>query len=431
MKQEKPQLVRGMRDLLYDEAEKLLYIIDISREISYKYGYREAILPTIEYYSLFAEKSGYEITKRMYVFDDLSGRKIALRPELTPSVARVFINKLQVMPKPLRISYFANVFRYDEPQKARYREFWQAGFEHLGSKSALADIEVIRLAYDIFETLELGEVSLKLGSMDLIKKIFLNAGVEYGSLPYFLYLTDKRKFDDLKKELNKYEKGNEAYESISQLANLQGTAEAKISEALHLLKNEELKETVNDIKYIYDVLRLIGIKEIVLDLSFARGIEYYTGIIYEFQHKELEVSIGGGGRYDLLIEYYGGPKTPATGCALGIDRIALLLKKEFKKNLSSAMIFALDQSDSLVSKVFEIAAILRKHDFQAVIETGEKDIAQALAKASKLGYDLFIILGSKELREGKVAVRNLKERTQYEVAIDNLADFLLKFKRKD
>jgi len=135
---DKLQNVKGTRDIIFEEAEKFIQIIDTARRISKFYGYSEAILPTLEYYELFAKKSGYEINKRMYVFEDLSKRKIALRPELTPSVARVFINKLQQLPKPLRISYFANVFRYDEPQKARYREFWQAGFEHLGLTSSIS-----------------------------------------------------------------------------------------------------------------------------------------------------------------------------------------------------------------------------------------------------------------------------------------------------
>jgi len=430
MKTDKPKLVRGMRDLLYDDAEKLLFIINSAREISYKYGYREAILPTIEYYSLFAEKSGYEITKRMYSFDDLSGRKLALRPELTPSVARVFINYLQAHPKPIRISYFANVFRYDEPQKARYREFWQAGFEHLGSSNILADIEVIRLAYDIFEYLELGEVGIKLGNMDLIKKIFMNAGVEYNSLPYFLYLTDKKKFDDMKNELRKYEKGNEAYELINQLSNLKGDSESKINETLSILKDENLKKSVQNIKFVYDVLKLAKIKRIEIDLSFARGIEYYTGIIYEFSHQDLEVSIGGGGRYDLLIEYYGGPKTPATGCALGIDRISLILKKEFRKKLYSAMVFLLDQDENAISKVFEISSILRKQNIIAVLETTERNLSEALSKASKLAYDFFIIAGGKELKEGKVVVRDLKMRIQKEIPIEDLNELLTKFNKK-
>lgn len=426
MGEEKLRLVRGMRDLIFDDAEKLIFIINKAREISYKYGYKEAILPTIEYYSLFAEKSGYEITKRMYVFEDLSGRKLALRPELTPSVARLFINSLQSLPKPIRISYFANVFRYDEPQKARYREFWQGGFEHLGSSSLIADIEVIKLAFDIFNSLKLGEVKIKLGSMDLIKKILNNAGVEYGSIPYFLYLIDKKKFEELKKELSKHEKGEIYYELLVQLSNLKGDPLSIISKSREIIKDERLLSSINDLEFIITSLMHLGIQNIELELSFARGIEYYTGIIYEFLHKDLDVSIGGGGRYDLLIEYYGGPKTPATGCALGLDRIALVFKGDFKKNLNSASIFLLEQTNDTLSKAFEISSFLRNQNYIVTIETSEKNLSEALSKASKQNYDLFIIIGGKEFKEGKIVVRDLKKRIQREVSISKLQDILEK-----
>lgn len=427
MKEERLQPVRGMRDLIYEDAEKLIHIIKVAREVSYRYGYSEAILPTIEYYSLFAEKSGYEISKRMYVFEDLSGRKLALRPELTPSVARVFINHLQARPKPIRISYFANVFRYDEPQRARYREFWQAGFEHIGSPSLLADLEVIMLSYDIFSSLGLEDVKIKLGSMDLIKKLLMQAGVEYKDLPYFLFLADKKNFDELSKELSKYEKGKECYELLLSLSQIKGSANRIIEEAKALLKDAELISSLEKIAFITKCL-IEDRRDLELDLSFARGIEYYTGIIYEFQHKDLGVSIGGGGRYDLLIEYYGGPKTPATGCALGLDRIALIYKGEFKQKLRSALIFLLEQDEKTIKLSFQIASELRRANMLVCIDTSNRGISESLSYASKLGYDYFIIIGPKELKEGKVVVRSLKEKTQEEVYLNSLLDFFSKNK---
>ncbi len=422
MSDKKLQLVRGMRDLIFEDAEKLVHIIKVAREVSNKHGYREVILPTIEYYSLFAEKSGYEISKRMYVFEDLSGRKLALRPELTPSVARLYINSLQSMPKPIRLSYFSNVFRYDEPQKARYREFWQAGFEHLGSYSLLADLEVILLVFDIFEHLELKDVKIKLGSMELIKGILLDAGIEYKDLPYFLFLVDKKKFDELSKELNKYDGGVEAYNLISELSKIKADPLDMILEAKKKVKKEKYLESLEKLESMIRLLRSAGFVNIDLDLSFARGLEYYTGIIYEFNHKEIEVSIGGGGRYDSLIEYYGGPKTPATGCALGLDRIALIYRGIFKSNLKSLMIFLLDQNEDTVKEALSLSSKLRRLNIITTLDTSGKNLSESISSASKQGYDYFLIIGGREFKEGKVVLRRLKEKVQEEVSLEKVLD---------
>ncbi len=422
MPSKKFQPVKGMRDLVYEEAEKLVHIIKVAREVSYKHGYREVILPTIEYYSLFAEKSGYEISKRMYVFEDLSGRKLALRPELTPSIARLYINSLQTMPKPVRLSYFSNVFRYDEPQRARYREFWQAGFEHLGSSSILADLEVILLAFDIFDHLELKNVKIKLGSMELIKKILLDAGIDYKDLPYFLFLIDKKKFEELSKELKKYDKGTEAYELISEISKIKATPLEMISEAKKIINKENYLEPLENLGTLIKLLKRAGLTNIELDLSFARGIEYYTGIIYEFEHEEIDVAIGGGGRYDLLIEYYGGPKVPATGCALGLDRIALIYKGEIKRNMKSLTIFLLEHDEDIIEAALSLSHKLRKQNIIVVIDTSSKNLSTSLSAASKLGYDYFLIMGGKEFKEGKVILRDLKKRIQQEVSFEKIQE---------
>lgn len=412
--------VKGMRDIIFDEAEKLVYIINVARNISSKFGYKEAILPTIEYYSLFAEKSGYEINKRMYVFEDLSGRKLALRPELTPSVARLFINSLQSLPRPIRISYFANVFRYDEPQRARYREFWQAGFEHLGSSSYLADLEVISLALEIFKALDLEKVKIKLGSMSLIRLLLNKAGVDRKDLPYFFYLIDKKEQDLLKKELSKYEKGLEAYEKLIQLSELKGFDEIEAN-ALEIIGSEGAE----DLKNFLHLAKLISKmnENLEINLSFARGIEYYTGVIYEFFHQSLDLSIGGGGRYDLLIEYYGGPKTPATGCALGLDRISLIFKPSKIDKKKSIMLYLIEKDEESELKAFKISSMLRNEDFIVSIDTSSKDLSDSLSKASKLDFDYFIIIG-KEAKEGKISLRDMKKREQLLIEESKLLDWI-------
>ncbi|MEM2452087.1 MAG: ATP phosphoribosyltransferase regulatory subunit, partial [Candidatus Methanomethylicia archaeon] len=133
MSKEKFKVLRGLRDLLPEEVEKMNYVKSVIRELFTLYGYKEIITPTLESYDLFEAKAGEELRHRMYTFKDLGNRKVALRPEITPSVARFYINHMLSKPKPVRLGYISNCFRYDEPQYGRYREFWQGGFELIGS----------------------------------------------------------------------------------------------------------------------------------------------------------------------------------------------------------------------------------------------------------------------------------------------------------
>jgi histidyl-tRNA synthetase len=425
MTKEKIQLVRGMRDLIFDEAEKIVKIINIAREISNSYGYREVIPPTIEYYNLFAEKSGYEIQKRMYAFEDLSGRKVALRPEGTPSIARIFINELQALPKPVRLSYFINVFRYDEPQKARYREFWQAGFEHLGSSSILADIEIIKLCYDIFERLNLKDVKIKLGNMDLIKRLLMKSSIEEKDLPYYLHLIDKKNFEEIKNNLKTSNKGKDLYEILLQLSQLKGNIEEKFSEASKILsKHEDLINLLNSFKD--EVIIISSLFNVELDFSFARGIEYYTGIIYEYYHEGLEVAIGGGGRYDMLIEYYGGPRTPATGCALGIDRIALIFKNEEQIKQKKCLVYLTEVNKETMNYALSFLNEIRKFKLIVNFDTSNRNLSESLKYALKEKYDFFIIIGLKEIKNQTITIRNLHKKEQNEISLNNLAEWFSK-----
>lgn len=416
------QNVKGTRDIIFEEAEKFTKIIDVAREISKLYGYSEAILPTLEYYELFAKKSGYEINKRMYVFEDLAGRKVALRPELTPSVARLFINKLQKLPKPVKISYFANVFRYDEPQKARYREFWQAGFEHIGSQSILADCEVVIMCNEIFKSLGIENVKIKIGHMGIIKEILSYAGIKDEELPYFLYLVDKKNFDELKKLLANNEKGSFAYDVLNNLSSLKGDI---ISEARSFIKIPKVAEQIDELFKFTNYLRHAGINGIDIDLSFARGIEYYTGVIYEFYTPNLEVAIGGGGRYDKLIEYYGGPNTPAAGCALGIDRLLLVYKNVSSITSRMCVIYPLAINEKSIQYLFRIISNLVSIKYVSYLDTKSSSLKESLSNALKKGASYFIIVGEKEMQQNYVVIKDLIKREQFEVKIENLKDWFL------
>src|SRR4030043_2478384 len=163
------QTVRGMRDLLPEEAETLNYVICKARETAALYGYREGVTPLVEPYELLSAKSGEEIRTRMFVFKDLGDRSVALRPEFTASVARLVATTMRTEPRPFRLFSVGSIYRYDEPQKGRYREFWQANFELMGSNKPEADAEILLSANSLLKNIGLSGYALKLGHVGVVR----------------------------------------------------------------------------------------------------------------------------------------------------------------------------------------------------------------------------------------------------------------------
>ena len=196
------QPVRGMRDLLPEEAETLNYVIAKARETAALYGFREVITPIVEPYELLSAKSGEEIRQRMFIFKDLGDRTVALRPEFTASIARLATTALKNEPKPLRVFSVGSVYRYDEPQRGRYREFWQANFELMGSNKPEADAEAILLTNSMMKTMGLKSYALKLGHVGVLKGIMSQEGVDDKTQNAVLQRMDKKEYDAALKLVN-------------------------------------------------------------------------------------------------------------------------------------------------------------------------------------------------------------------------------------
>ena len=169
---------RGMDDLLPDEVALKRRIEDVIRDVFRLYGYLEVETPTIEYYELFAAKSGEEIRARMFDFLDKAGRRLVLRPEVTASIARLVSTKLKAWPLPIRLGYIADCYRYDEPQWGRRRRFWQGGFELLGSRSPLADAEILQVSHDVFDRIGLGDHFFRVGHVGILRNLLAKERVD-------------------------------------------------------------------------------------------------------------------------------------------------------------------------------------------------------------------------------------------------------------
>jgi len=426
------QTVRGMRDLLPEEADDLEEVINKAKKTAYLYGYKQIITPVVESYELLNAKSGEEIRSRMFVFEDLGRRKIVLRPEFTASIARLLTTTLRNEPKPLRIFSVGSVYRYDEPQRGRYREFWQSNFELVGSSMPESDAEVILLTNRLLKEIGLRNYEFKLGHVGILRAILGQNGIEEQSQNAILQKMDKKEFDAALGLVENKEcrKTIEALVSLKKLEVPSTGPSSVVGEIKKLVKGyKEASDAAQNLSDILNLLNNGGCSIKTIDPAFARGLEYYTGMIFEVYIPELDIALGGGGRYDRLVEVFRGESTPAVGVAHGLDRIVLAKQLQEKMNNSTTQkrrgkrkkrILVIPISEPLKGKALQISEELRKTGIETEFEVMGRKMARALEDADKRKIDYAVLVGERELKEGKVVVRDLAERQQTAVHLEEL-----------
>ncbi|AAB89600.1 histidine--tRNA ligase [Archaeoglobus fulgidus] len=408
MKIERP---RGTRDFLPDEMERRREIEKRMRKIAESFGYREVATPTFEYLELFTRKSGEGIIEEMYVFKDKSGRDLALRPELTAPVMRMFVNECSVMPKPLRFYYFANCFRYERPQKGRYREFWQFGVELIGSESYLADAEVIILADKILKDVGVN-FSLEIGHVGIMRHLLKPIGEDRASK--VMRLIDKGDREGLESYLAEIRVNEDLRDKIFSLLELKGD-ESVIEEAKEIIDYD-----FGHLESLSALLRDVGV-DFTLNLGIARGLDYYTGVVFECYAEGLgaQKQVCGGGSYELS-SLFGGPVTPSTGFAIGFDRVCEACSVE----AGEKSVVAVVSFKGLESQAFRVASMLRERGFTAVVDVMGRNLKKQMSFASEMGVKYAVILGPDEVKSGRVAIKNLETQEQVVVAEEELFSIL-------
>ena len=400
-------------------------IEDVIREVFKLYGYLEVETPTVEYYELFALKSGEEIRERMFDFIDKGGRRVVLRPEVTASIARLVASKLKAMPPPLRLGYIADCYRYDEPQWGRRRRFWQGGFELIGSKDPLADAEILEVSYEVFSRIGLRDQYFKVGHVGIFREILKSYHVDEKIQDRILTLLDRKMIVEAFNLMRKNGVDEDGVKVIEDLMKLEGTDLRKISiDASKILSPwKEAYRDLEDLCEIIDLAREGGVEsKIVVSLGLARGLEYYTGFIFEQSVPGLRIALNGGGRYDNLIELFGGTSTPAVGCAIGITRIMqYLLEKKAEETAAPSRPRILLTGVADVSKkyIMKVARILRGMGFGVEVEVLSRKLPSAIEYALKSGMKFIIIVGKREEAEEKISIRDLELRRQVELPLSD------------
>jgi len=409
-----------MRDLVAEEAKTLNFVICKARETARLHGYGEVVTPLVEPYELLSAKSGEEIRSRMFTFKDLGERTIALRPEFTASIARLATTALKTEPKPLRVFSVGSVYRYDEPQRGRYREFWQSNFELIGSNKPEADAEAILLTNSLMKAIGLHDFSFKMGHIGVIRGILSQENVDDKVQNAVLQLMDKKEYNKAL-ELVEQEKCKTALQGLLEL---QGDTPFETAEKIKkYVAGYDMAEAAAD--NLLDILQLAnasGCPIKTVEPAFARGLEYYTGMIFEVNVPALDVALGGGGRYDRLIEVFGGESTPALGVAHGLDRItlAMQMQKTVLSTQREKTVVVISVKQNLKVEALKISQMLREAGISVEFEVMGRKMAKALEDADRRKVDYAVIVGERELKKGTVVIRDLAKHKQTAVEIGKL-----------
>ncbi len=418
--------VRGMRDLLPEEARIMKYIEAKARRTAELYGFKEIITPIVESYELLSAKAGEEVRSRMFVFKDLGDRMVALRPEFTASVARLAATALRTEPRPFRLFSAGSIYRYDEPQKGRYREFWQSNFELIGSNRPEADAEIILLTDSLMKSVGL-KYALKIGHVGVLRGIFNQEKLDDKTQNAVMQLMDKQLYDDALRMMEDAGISKEGLEALRRLVKLKGNnvfdVVAKMKETV--AGSEKAAEATENLSEILKLISQSGSRiDMVVDAGFARGLEYYTGVIFEVHVQDLNIALGGGGRYDRLIELFGGDPTPAVGVAHGLDRIMLAMQeqKALGEIGQEKTVAVIPVQEELRSEALKIAQQLRSQGLRVEMEVMGRKMGKALEDADRRKIDWAVIVGERELKDRAVVLKKLQKREQATVKIEGLAE---------
>ncbi|HAU36285.1 MAG TPA: histidine--tRNA ligase [Phycisphaerales bacterium] len=422
------QNVKGTRDFYPEDMRVRNWIADAWRRVSLRNGFEEYDAPIFEYLDLFTIKSGQEIAEQLFNFTDRGGRSLAIRPEITPSLARMVNAKIHTLPRPIKWFSIPRLCRAENPQKGRLREFFQWNIDIIGDDSVLADAECIFACVDFLREIGLTpeDVKVRIGSRPVVLAHLRAGGVAEEKLETFLLLIDKRP--------------KVPPEAFGALCEKEGVTKAQMRifdefDSLHEpdrgppltsigLTNDQCFPHLAQVDALFTHLEQMGVAEYcVRDFHVVRGLAYYTGIVYEvFDASSSLRALAGGGRYDNLLEVLGGPKVGATGFGMGDVVLGILLKEKgkIKEEVRRGIVkfWVIDAGDNLLGEVLRVVGALRRKDISAGYSSEKRgNIGKQLKDANRHGASKAILV-----RHGRVAIKDLATGNQADVPTDQFLD---------
>lgn len=422
---------RGTRDFLFTEMRERKEAESTLRNVFENYGFQEIKTPLFEELKLFTTKSGEEIVDQLYNFKDKSDRELALRPELTAPVARLYLNELQkTTAKPIKLYYYGSCFRYERPQKGRFRQFWQFGCELIGAKSPEGEAEVISMCNESLESLGITPADININHLGIIRGLFAHFNIDTKTQREIMVIIDKGDKELLKESLvgdNPVIDNEELNNVLLNLIDMVGGKEI-LADIEELVKPyDEPQESLAELEELVKTLDSFGVDNYTLNLGVARGLDYYTGIVFEVYIPELgaQKQVCGGGTYSL-IKVFGGEEIESTGFAFGFDRLMNAIEelngeKELKPYLD---VFVAPINDETRQKSFEITQTLRKNGIATDVDLNRKKFKKLMNHANNINVGKVVIVGKKDLDEGKVTVKDMNSGEQELFSLDSLVDYI-------
>ncbi len=416
------QLPKGAKIYLPDEAARKRFVEERLLRVFSQWGFREVVTPAYEYFDVLSLGTDVDLQERMFkLVDRESGRMLALRADITPQIARIVATRLRDEPKPLRLAYVANIFRYDDPQVGRYREFYQAGVELVGIEKPEADAEMIAMAVEGLRALGLSQFQINVGQADFFRGVLeeLRTDLEHGrQLQSALSRKDTAALEQLIAQLTP---PAATAELLLALPGLFGREEV-LERAGVLAKNACSERALANLAEVYRLLRVYGLADaIILDLGEVRRFDYYSGVHFEGYAAGLGADICGGGRYDHMLGRFG-YDCPATGFAFDVGRVLLAMEAQgVAVPLPGPEFFIIDFT---LEKTTALALSRRLRDLGAAVARDiiSRGLEESLAYAARQRARWVLVVGSPKIRAGEVWVRELATGHERVLAASALLD---------
>ncbi|MGD0952494.1 MAG: histidine--tRNA ligase [Methanotrichaceae archaeon] len=453
------QRPRGTRDFLPDDTWRRGQVRKAMKDVLERWGYQEISTPTFEHLELFTIKSGESVTEEIYSFKDKGGRDIALRPELTAPVMRMYVSELQNAPKPQRLYYYGSCFRYERPQRGRFREFWQLGAELIGGNKPDSEAEVIALADGMLKSVGI-KADIHIGYLGLIRSMLSKVpqeqriaimrmidkkerenlqaylgdiGADYLGLVELIDLKGRFALDKALELSRDLEKATDASKLPVEQASTVSTTSLDNDPGILLLDSPPLSgrasaRTCREVAAEYglekfqkmvDLLDAYGV-DATIDFEIVRGLEYYSGTVFEIYASGLgsQKQICGGGTYELC-SLFGGAETSSTGFGLGFDRIMEIVELESKRKVPVVLVFTPDVKQEAIKVAKEL-----RNAVPLVLDVMGRGLGAQLKAAAGFGAVHVVIVGRNELDSGKLTLRDMKSGEQESLTLGEIAEKL-------
>ena len=413
--------VKGFRDFYPEEMQARRWAMDTIEDVAARYGFREIGTPALEATEMYVDKSGEEIVEELYSFEDKGGRDVALTPELTPSVARMVVAKQQALSKPIKWVSTRPFWRYEQVQQGRFREFYQTNVDIFGSDDPAADAEILAVAVDMLTDLGLSaeDFDIRVSHRDILSGLLESFDADVDTREA-IRAVDKRAKVDRDEYLDSLYETGLSYDQAETFDELLQTGEDELDELAE--RTDAVAEATENLRAVLSATEDFGVREyLTLSLATARGLDYYTGVVFECFDSTGSVSrsVFGGGRYDDLIEGFGGQPTPAVGFAPGHATLQLLCERAgvWPAETLSTDYYVLQVGDTRPTAA-RIARDLRERGHVVESDVASRSFGAQMGYADDINAETVVIVGEQDLENDEVTVKEMDGGEQVAVPVD-------------